>query len=246
MSALANEIFLHNQVTVGSLNQKNREDWLRACLKKIPKGKKILDAGAGELQYKKFCEHLNYLSQDFGEYDGKGDQSGLQTQSWDNSKLDIISDIASIPVDDKSFDAVMCIEVLEHIPHPIEAIKEFSRIVKPGGYLIITAPVSSLTHFAPYYFYNGYSRYWYEKYLTDFGFEISELQFNGNWFEAVAQEMRRIPSMIDQYSKGVRWSRSDQLAMKKLLATLDRASTNNNGSEELHSHGVHVFARKNK
>ena len=31
--------------------------------------------------------------------------------------LDIISDITSIPVSDNTFDAVMCIEVFEHLPN---------------------------------------------------------------------------------------------------------------------------------
>jgi len=233
-------------IEVGTKNQSNREKWLKTTLNKIPKGKKILDAGAGELQYKKFCKHLNYVSQDFGGYDGKGDDKGLQMQSWDNSKLDIVSDIAKIPVKDSSFDAIMCIEVLEHIPHPAESIKEFSRIIKPNGYLIITAPVSSLTHFAPYYFYNGYSQYWYEKYLLDFGFKITELQFNGNWFEAIAQELRRTPFMISEYASSAKWTRADKIAMNRLLKTLQRSSNEDKGSEILQSHGIHVLARRLK
>lgn len=240
--------FLHKrkQPIVGTKNQQNREEWLESTLKLIPKGKRILDAGAGELQYKKYCDHLKYCSQDFGGYDGTGDDRGLQMQSWDNSKLDIKSDIAAIPVEDQSFDAIMCIEVLEHIPHPIDALREFARILKPNGYVIITAPVSSLTHFAPYYFYNGYSRYWYEKYLNELGFNITDLQFNGNWFEAVAQELRRFPSMINKYTEDTSWKMADKAALRRLLATLDLASNSSSGSEELHSHGIHILARKKR
>src|SRR5581483_4512282 len=126
------------------------------------------------------CSHLDYVSQDFGQYDGQGNQIGLQTESWDNSKLDITSDIAAVPAEDESFDAVMCIEVFEHIPHPTEAVREFARLLRPGGTLIITTPVSSLTHFAPYYFYNGYSRFYFEKVLPEHGFRIREISFNGN------------------------------------------------------------------
>lgn len=118
----------------GRKNKSTRDAWLEKVLGQIPDGSKILDAGAGELQYKKYCDHLEYVSQDFGQYDGKGDSIGLQkTQGWDNTKLDIVSDITNIPVSDASFDAVMCIEVLEHIPEPILAIKEFYRILR-GGY----------------------------------------------------------------------------------------------------------------
>ena len=58
---------------VGISNEWNCEKWLGKTLSQIPAGSRILDAGAGELKYKKFCAHLNYVSQDFGQYDGKGD-----------------------------------------------------------------------------------------------------------------------------------------------------------------------------
>ena len=70
--------FLIKRIEVGKNNLSTREAWLENTLKKIPPGKRILDAGAGELQYKKFCAHLDYVSQDFGQYDGGGDHSGFQ------------------------------------------------------------------------------------------------------------------------------------------------------------------------
>ena len=36
---------------------------------------------------------LDYVSQDFAQYDGEGDTIGLQTGTWDQAQLDIISDI---------------------------------------------------------------------------------------------------------------------------------------------------------
>src|SRR4029453_4432624 len=58
---------------VGLENVRNREQWLECVLAEIPAGSRILDAGAGEQQYKRFCRHLQYVSQDFAQYDGKGD-----------------------------------------------------------------------------------------------------------------------------------------------------------------------------
>lgn len=230
---------------VGLNNKSNRDTWLSKTLSDIPSGSKILDAGAGELRYKGLCKHLEYVSQDFAKYDGQGDTSGLQTGTWDNSKLDIISDITDIPVKKASFDAIMCTEVFEHIPYPDRAVKEFARILKPKGKLIITAPFASLTHFAPYFYSNGYSKYWYEKVLTDYGFKILDIDFNGNYFDYVAQEIRRIKSVEGQYSKTLY---SNQiiyvLAKKILLKLLDKINTNSNGSEELLCMGVHVLAEK--
>jgi len=169
-------------------------------LTSIPPGQRILDAGAGELQYKRFCAHLDDVSQDFAQYDGGGDGTGLQTGTRDQSKLDIIGDIRHIPEPDVSFDVVMCIEVLEHLPYPVETLREFRRLLRPGGTLILTAPFCSLTHYAPYFYQTGYSRHFYEYWLQHPGFQIVDMQWNGNYFEYLAQELRRLPSVSAEYA----------------------------------------------
>jgi SAM-dependent methyltransferase len=45
-----------------------------------------------------------------------------------------------IPLDDEVADVVICQEGIEHLPNQLKAFKEFSRILKPGGKLIITTP----------------------------------------------------------------------------------------------------------
>jgi len=230
---------------VGKKNLETREDWLKKILSKIPEGSTILDAGAGELKYKKFCGHLKYASQDFGQYDGQGDQVGLETGSWNNTKLDIISDITNIPEKDNSFDAIMCIEVFEHLPNPIKAIEEFSRLIKKGGYLIITAPFCSLTHFSPYHFSTGFNKHYYEMHLNNYGFEILEMKRNGNYFEYLAQELRRLSSVAKRYSNiGFAKRSFIKLLLFPLLLILESLSKKNNGSEELLCFGYHILARK--
>ena len=83
---------------VGNDTDEVRVEWVKRQLKDIPRGLRILDAGAGELKFKPDCSHLEYVAQDFGEYDGGGDSMGFQTGTWDNSRLDIVSDITEIPV----------------------------------------------------------------------------------------------------------------------------------------------------
>lgn len=235
----------YNQGDVGNNNQVSREIWLKNKLLKIRKDSIIIDIGAGELKYKKFCNHLKYISQDFAQYDGIGDGLGQHPGKWDQSKIDIVSDITSIPKNDDSCDAVMCIEVLEHVPDPVSALKEMSRLLKPGGHIIVTAPFCSLTHFSPYYYQNGFSKYFYEYWYDKFGLKIIEMEFNGNFFEWMAQELKRINFMAGKHS-------NDQLnpielsALNILLGGLNRFSKNNNNSESSLCFGIHVFAVKEK
>jgi ubiquinone/menaquinone biosynthesis C-methylase UbiE len=46
----------------------------------------------------------------------------------------------TLPYGDSSFDYITCIEGLEHIENPQQAIREFSRMLKPGGHLIVSVP----------------------------------------------------------------------------------------------------------
>lgn len=229
--------------SVGKNNESTREHWLEETLKSIPENSRILDAGAGTQQYRKFCKHLNYVSQDFGSYDGKGDSAGLQMGEFDYGKLDIVSDITSIPEPDSSFDSIMCIEVLEHLPDPVQAIKEFSRLIKPKGHLILTAPFCSLTHFAPYHFSTGFNRYWYEEHLAANGFKIIEIAPNGNFFEFIAQEIDRIGSVSKRYSKS-KPVLLERLSILITLRMLSRFSKRDNASSDLLCFGYHVHAIK--
>ncbi|RFZ95595.1 class I SAM-dependent methyltransferase [Mucilaginibacter conchicola] len=242
-SVLKKALNLSTPLTVGTKNEETRNNWIKNTLVKIPAGGRILDAGAGEQPYKVFCEHLSYVSQDFDQYNAGGDGVGLQRPSWDYGKLDIICDIASVPEADNSFDAIMCTEVFEHIRHPREAVKEFTRLLKPGGYLILTAPFASLTHFAPYHFYSGFNSFFYREELEEAGFDILEMEANGNFFEFLAQEINRISGVAASYSKDS-LSLKEKLASKVLLKALQRFSGKDKGSSELLNMGFHVLARK--
>jgi len=212
-------------------------------LQAVPAGQRILDAGAGTQQYSRFCGHLRYVAQDFGQYDGRGDAAGLQTGTFDYGKLDHVCDVTAIPEPDGAFDAVMCTEVLEHIPRPDLAIREFARLLRPGGLLIVTAPFCSLTHMAPYHFYSGFSRYWYERTLGEHGFAVLTIEPNGNFFEYLAQELWRLESIAERYTR-LRPDASQQNAVLTVQAFLGSLSAADAGSTELLCFGYHVLARR--
>jgi 2-polyprenyl-3-methyl-5-hydroxy-6-metoxy-1,4-benzoquinol methylase len=47
-----------------------------------------------------------------------------------------------LPFPDKSFDLIYCSEVIEHLINPDFSVKEFDRVLKPSGKMIITTPNS--------------------------------------------------------------------------------------------------------
>ena len=224
-------------------NAAPREQWLERTLAGFPRGARILDAGAGELSKKKYCAHLDYVSQDFGRYDGTGDGRGLQTGAWRQSDLDIVSDITCIPEPDNAFDAVLCAEVLEHVPDPIAALRELHRLLRPGGMLILTAPFCAFTHFAPYFFHTGFSEYWYRFHLDTLGMDIVELTPNGNFPAYLTQELRRLPDIAQRYSE-LRLSLLERLASRVVESALMRVHKADSASHQFACFGWHVLARK--
>lgn len=183
-------------------NHTARETWIADTLRALPEGSSLLDVGAGECAYKKYCTHLDYLAQDIAEYDGEGDGVGLQTGKWDTSQLDFVCDLYDIP-EDRQFDAVFCSEVLEHVVDPVRAVEKLVALTKPGGRIIITAPFNSLTHFAPYHFCTGFSQYFYRHHFERLGCEIDELTPNGGFFDMMDQELGRVSRVRKQFKAWV-------------------------------------------
>jgi ubiquinone/menaquinone biosynthesis C-methylase UbiE len=228
---------------VGTGNEAARREWLQGVLSELPAGARILDAGAGERQFKPLCGHLRYVSQDIAQYTGQGNALGLQTGTWDTSGIDIICDITAVPEPDASFDAILCSEVLEHLTDPVRALGEMGRLLKVGGTLLVTAPFCSLTHFAPYHYATGFNRYFYLHHLPPLGFKITDLIENGNFFEFLGQEMRRIGPMAERYCSD-RPSRLEQYATQIVLGMLERMSRKDQGSREALCFDFHVRALK--
>lgn len=52
----------------------------------------------------------------------------------------IIASASRLPFKDNSYDIVLCTEVIEHVEDQKKAFNEMFRVLKKGGYLVITTP----------------------------------------------------------------------------------------------------------
>ena len=71
---------------------------------------------------------------------------------------DVVDDIAHSSFPDETFDAIVVMEVLEHVLDPLSAASEIHRLLKPGGRLILSVPFIFPLHDRPYDFFR-YTRY---------------------------------------------------------------------------------------
>ena len=139
--------------------------------KKIPYKALVLDVGAGELKYKKYFEHCRYFALD----------RCVGDQSWDFSRMNLIADADQLPVRSQSCDIVLCVQVLEHLRFPREVFKEFQRVLKVGGKLILTAPLGFGEHQIPYDFYR-FTRFALKGLGEEQGLRLTSIEPHGGIF----------------------------------------------------------------
>ena len=168
-----------------NFNQVLRDAWVREQAASVPANSQVLDVGAGSAPYRELFTHCRYLTLDFAQLD----PGQLLNDAY--AKLDFVSDAAGMPVETGSFDVVLCTEVLEHVPEPVRVVQEIARVLRPGGRLILTAPLGSGIHQEPYQFYGGFTPYWYERFLAQAGFEQVRVEPNAGSFRFFSQEAIR-------------------------------------------------------
>jgi len=149
---------------------------------------KILDIGAGEYsRYKDFFDFDEYIKMDVSEGDN----------------VDVIGNVESIPFEDSTFDAVICTQVFEHLKHPQISAKEVFRVLKSGGYLLVTIPQMNELHEEPNDFFR-YTNYGLKVVFEDVGFCSIEYLQRGGFFSVIAQiRIRYLIDKFDLYKKPI-------------------------------------------
>jgi SAM-dependent methyltransferase len=172
-------------------NQVGRDRWIAKEVQEVKAGSTVLDVGAGSAPYRPLFAHCDYQTQDFAQL-APDQLRGLQGYS----QITYVCDATAIPVPAGTFDVVLCTEVLEHVPDPKALVQELSRILKPKGTLLMTAPLGSGLHQEPYHYYGGFTPFWFQRFLTEAGFTNIQCLPNGGFYRLYGQETMRLSRML--------------------------------------------------
>lgn len=91
---------------------------------------------------------------------------------------DVVGDAMSLPFATNLADVVLCTQVLEHVPRPWELMAECFRVLKPGGYLVLSAPFYWPLHEEPWDFFR-YTRHGLKSLVSGAGLEMCSLSADG-------------------------------------------------------------------
>jgi SAM-dependent methyltransferase len=94
----------------------------------------------------------------------------------------------ALPFGDCSVDTVLCTQTLEHVEEPQRTMAEMARVLRPGGFLILSVPQTWRLHEQPYDFYR-YTRYGLRYMLEQSGLQVIEITPQGGVWMTIGQTL---------------------------------------------------------
>jgi SAM-dependent methyltransferase len=144
---------------------------------------------------------------------------------------DVQADGSQLPFVSGVFDVILCIEVLEHVPHPPDILAEANRALKPGGTLIVTAPFLYRFHSDPYD-YGRYTHVYWREQLEAQGFEQVDVTWHGLFWSVAVEFIRqwvafqhqqgrlKVPGLRGIFARAFGWMRRRALIFDSQLTNL--------------------------
>jgi SAM-dependent methyltransferase len=112
--------------------------FLEKVVNTLPSRAVILDFGAGHGDFAQVLQQREVIALDVFPYD----------------EVDLVCDLQTVnPFKPSSFDAIVLMNVLEHVQQPEKLLKTLAGLLRPGGSIIVTVPFMMKLHQLPYDFY---------------------------------------------------------------------------------------------
>jgi SAM-dependent methyltransferase len=120
-----------------------REIWYEhihryAFAAELVRDKRVLDAACGEGYG---AAHLARAARSVAAVDISEASISHAKQRYHSANLEFqIADCCDLPYADDEFNCVVSFETLEHLENQADLLKEFRRVLEPGGFLLISSP----------------------------------------------------------------------------------------------------------
>ena len=161
----------------------------------------VLDVGCGQQPYRSCFGQSRYIGVD---------------RTVDDSRPAVLGDACGLPIASGVIDIVFSTQVIEHVSRPCLMLREFHRVLKPGGSLVLTGPKYWPLHEEPFDFYR-YTKKGFVYLMKLAGFIRWAVQEDGgDW----AQIMLAINLKLTP-----RWTAPLRCAVNLLGLSLDRVSS---------------------
>lgn len=148
--------------------------WIRQCAP----GGRVLEVGGGTSFLQTVIEHevpgAHYVSGDIAP----------------TNNTNVVLDATALPMADASVDAVLALEVLEHMPRPERMLGEVARVLRVDGLAILTVPFMFGVHDFRDYF--RFTPLGFSSLLEQHGLELADMRQRGGTFVAATGLVRTL------------------------------------------------------
>jgi len=148
-----------------------RSEYVAKWANSLPEGSRILDVGSASGGNTLLLTDLgfNLTSLEMSDL-------GVRLQLKKGIRV-VRGDATDLPFKSDSFDAVLCLDVLEHIENDVSALNEMYRVTRPGGKFLFSVPEDPKlwsTHDEAVSHVRRYLRSEFQQKISEAGFEISK------------------------------------------------------------------------
>lgn len=192
-------------------------------------GGRVLDIGAGKVtRYRNLCRYHEYVRMDV----------------VPGQNVDAVGRIEAIPFTDKTFDSILCTQVLGDVYELERAFKEIYRVLKPNGVALITESLFDPLHSEPNDFWR-FTEHSLRRLATSAGLTVEVLERRGGYHSVMAQLRARY--WVERLDAHRRWFARPLSFILKIIGTIARRRDSGDQSQaaRLFTHGYLLIARKN-